>query len=61
MPTIENGGIEKKFNSSLKLSHKNEFDVKILCTSISTNVRLAIPNKVKLIKSKKYYKLNFFL
>ena len=60
MPTIENGGIEKNLILLSNYLIKNEFDVKILCTSITTNVRLAIPNKVKLIKSKKYYKLNFF-
>ena len=59
MPTIENGGIEKNLILLSNYLIKNEFDVKILCTSISTNVRLAIPNKVKLIRSKKYYKLNF--
>ena len=48
MPTIENGGKENLILLSNYLT-KNEFDVKILCTSITTNVRLAVPNKVKFI------------
>ena len=48
MPTIENGGIEKNLILLSKYLEKNEFDVKILCTSVSSNVRLANPNKVKI-------------
>ena len=45
MPTIENGGIEKNLILLTNYFIKNKYNVKIICTSIASNMRLAIHKK----------------
>ena len=60
MPNIERGGIEKNLLLLSNYFINKKYQVKIIYSSISKEIKKKLNNKIELDKSKKYIKFWFF-